>query len=383
MIIDSINQKFVQVFGHQKSMAFCSPGRINLIGEHTDYNGGFVFPGAIDKNIAVRIAQNNTNEINVYSINYDAAVNFILREDDLPESIWAKYVFGVCMEMKKAGVAVRGFNAVFFGDIPLGSGLSSSAAMNCVFAFALNQLFEGNLSKMELAKIGQQAEHNYGGVQCGIMDQFASLFGKKDHLMRLDCKTLEYEYYPFQPNGYKLLLLNSNVKHQLASSAYNQRRQSCESVVAALQKRYPEVSLLRDATLDMIAEVRAEVGEEAYKRAAYVLDENNRVMQTCQALIDNDYELVGRLMYETHNGLSKQYEVSCEEMDFLVEQAQACGVTGARMMGGGFGGCTINLVQENMAAHFIEQTSSAFQSKFGHTPPLYEVCVSDGSRQID
>ena len=179
MIIDSINQKFVQVFGHQKSMAFCSPGRINLIGEHTDYNGGFVVPGAIDKNIAVRIAQNNTNEINVYSINYDAAVNFILREDDLPESIWAKYVFGVCMEMKKAGVAVRGFNAVFFGDIPLGSGLSSSAAMNCVFAFALNQLFEGNLSKMELAKIGQQAEHNYGGVQCGIMDQFASLFGKK------------------------------------------------------------------------------------------------------------------------------------------------------------------------------------------------------------
>ena len=255
--------------------------------------------------------------------------------------------------------------------------------MNCVFAFALNQLFEGNLSKMELAKIGQQAEHNYGGVQYGIMDQFASLFGKKDHLMRLDCKTLEYEYYPFQPNGYKLLLLNSNVKHQLASSAYNQRRQSCESVVAALQKRYPEVSLLRDATLDMIAEVRAEVGEETYKCAAYVLDENNRVMQTCQALIDNDYELVGRLMYETHNGLSKQYEVSCEEMDFLVEQAQACGVTGARMMGGGFGGCTINLVQENMAAHFIEQTSSAFQSKFGYTPPLYEVCVSDGSRQID
>lgn len=361
-----------------------SPGRINLIGEHTDYNGGFVFPGAIDKGILAEIKPNGTNTVKAYSIDLKDYVEFGLNEEDAPRTSWARYIFGVCREMIKRGVEVKGFNTAFAGDVPLGAGMSSSAALESTYAYALNDLFgENRIDKFELAKVGQATEHNYCGVNCGIMDQFASVFGKKDHLIRLDCRSLEYQYFPFEPKGYRLVLIDSVVKHELASSAYNKRRQSCEAVVAAIQSRHPHVEFLRDCNRDMLEEVKAEVSEEDYKRAEYVIEEIQRVLDVSDALEKGDYETVGQKMYETHYGMSKLYEVSCEELDFLNDLAFDCGVTGSRVMGGGFGGCTINLVKEELYSTFIEKAKEAFTQKFGRSPKVYDVVISDGARRLE
>ena len=238
------------------------------------------------------------------------------------------------------------------------------------------------IDKFELAKIGQATEHNYCGVNCGIMDQFASVFGKAGSLIRLDCRSLEYKYYPFNPVGYKLVLLDSVVKHELASSAYNKRRQSCENVVAAMKKHHPEVVFLRDADMAMLDEVKAEVSAEDYMRAEYVIGEIQRVLDVCDALERGDYETVGAKMYETHHGMSKLYEVSCEELDFLNDLAKSCGVTGSRVMGGGFGGCTINLVKDELYDNFIATAKREYKAKYGREPKVYDVVISDGSRQI-
>ena len=260
--------------------------------------------------------------------------------------------------------------------------MSSSAALESTFAFALNYLFDLNIEKFELALIGQATEHNYCGVKCGIMDQFASVFGKAGNLMRLDCKTLEYKYYPFHPDGYRLVLVDSVVKHELASSAYNKRRESCERAAAAIRKNHPEVEFLRDASMEWLMEVRADITEEDYMRAEYVIDEVQRVLDVCDALERDDYETVGEKMYETHYGMSKLYEVSCEELDFLNDIARECGVTGSRVMGGGFGGCTINLVKNELYDKFIEKAISSFKEKFGHEPKVYDVVISDGARKL-
>ena len=376
-----IQEKFKTLFGKDGRM-FASAGRINIIGEHTDYNGGYVFPGAIDKGMVAEIDLNGTDKIHAYSLDYDEYCEFGLKEEDKPEQSWARYIFGVVRETQKRGGTVGGFDTVFAGNVPLGAGLSSSAALESTFAYALNVLFDNGIDKFELAKIGQSTEHNYCGVNCGIMDQFASIFGKKDQLIRLNCKTLEYKYYPFNPVGYKVVLLDSCVKHELASSAYNKRRASCENASEAIKKNHPEVECLSDAKRVWLEEVREEISEEDFLRAEYVIGEVQRVLDVCDALERGDYETVGEMMYQTHFGLSKLFEVSCEELDFLNKLARKHDVTGSRVMGGGFGGCTINLVKEELYEGFISDAVAKFTEKFGHAPKVYDVVISDGAREL-
>ena len=378
-----IENKFLSLFGEGGTF-FESAGRVNLIGEHTDYNGGYVFPGAIDKVIMAKIRPNGTDRVLVFSIDYNEMAEFGLREEDVPKQSWARYVFGVCRETIKRGGKVEGFNAVFAGNIPLGAGLSSSAALESCFAYAINELFHNNIDKFSLAQIGQSTEHNYCGVKCGIMDQFASCFGKAGCLIRLNCKTLEYKYFPFDPeaHGYKLVLLDSCVKHELASSAYNDRRASFERAAREIAKHHPEVEYLSDANRFWLEEVRDSISEEDYLRAEYVIGELQRVLDVCDALEREDYITVGEMMYQTHFGLSRIYEVSCEELDFLNRVARKMDVTGSRVMGGGFGGCTINLVRKEIYEHFIAETKKQFREKFGHEPKVYDVVISDGAHTI-
>lgn len=385
MEIDYVRSRFVKHFDGQTGNVYASPGRINLIGEHTDYNGGFVFPGAIDKGIMCEIRPNGTNKVMAYSIDLKDRVEFDIDDEKGPKASWARYLYGIVQEMKKRGVDVKGFNTAFAGDVPLGAGLSSSAALESCYAYALNDLFgENKVSKWDMVLAGQATEHNYCGVNCGIMDQFASVFGMEGKLMRLDCRGREFEYFPFDPKGYRLVLVDSVVKHELASSAYNDRRKSCENVVAALQKKYPEktIKTLRDADWDMLNAVKDEVSEEDMKRATFVLGEKDRVLAVCDALNAGDYETVGKKMYETHHGLSKEYEVSCEELDYLNDIAREDGVTGSRIMGGGFGGCTINLVKEDLYDHFIADVKKKYAERYGKEPKIYDVVIKDGSRKI-
>ena len=285
MDIEYVRSRFIKHFDGTTGSVYASPGRINLIGEHTDYNGGFVFPGAVDKGMIAEIKPNGTDKVRAYSIDLKDYVEFGLNEEDAPKASWARYIFGVCREMIKRGVDVKGFDTAFAGDVPLGAGMSSSAALESTYAFAINELFGDNkIDKFELAKVGQATEHNYCGVNCGIMDQFASVFGKEGSLIRLDCRSLEYKYFPFHPVGYKLVLLDSVVKHELASSAYNKRRQSCENAAAAIRRNHPEVEFLRDATMDMLNEVKGDISAEDYMRAEYVIEEVQRLLYVCYAL---------------------------------------------------------------------------------------------------
>ena len=383
MEIEHVRNRFIKHFDGTTGSIYASPGRINLIGEHTDYNGGFVFPGAIDKGMIAELKPNGTQTVRAYSIDLKDYVEFGLNEEDAPRTSWARYLFGVCREMIKRGVKVKGFNTAFSGNVPLGAGMSSSAALESTYAYALNDMFGDNqIDKFELAKVGQATEHNYTGVNCGIMDQFASVFGKKDNLIRLDCRSLEYQYFPFKPGGYRLVLIDSVVKHELASSAYNKRRQSCETVIAAIQKNHPHVEFLRDSNMDMLQEVAHSISQEDFMRAEYVIEEIQRVLDVCDALERNDYETVGQKMYETHYGLSKLYEVSCEELDFLNNCAKKNQVTGSRIMGGGFGGCTINLVKNELYDTFINDAIESFKSKFNRIPKIYDVTISDGARKL-
>ncbi len=375
---NKIENAFAERFGGQGTF-YASAGRINLIGEHTDYNGGFVFPGAIDKVIMAEIRANGTEKVRVFSIDINDYTEFGLNEADAPTQSWARYIFGVCREILKRGGKVEGFDAVFAGNVPLGAGLSSSAALESCFAFALNDMFNDNsIDKFELARIGQSTEHNYCGVNCGIMDQFASVFGKKDHLMRLDCRSMEFEYFPFKPEGYTLVLVDSVVKHELADSPYNKRRASCERVAKRLG-----IETLRDATMEMLDAVKTDITAEDYFRAKFVIEEKERVLAVCDALVAGDYETVGKQMYATHAGLSKDYEVSCEELDYLNDIAKECGVTGSRIMGGGFGGCTINLVKDELLPKFLETAKTKFNAKYGHEPKIYEVIISDGAHRLE
>lgn len=381
--VEDVRSRFIEHFDGNTGSVYASPGRINLIGEHTDYNGGFVFPGAVQQGIIAEIRPNGTRNVRAYSINLKDYVEFSLDDDKGPTSTHFRFIYGVCREMMKLGVPVDGFNTAFAGDVPLGAGMSSSAALESTYAFALNDMFgENKIDKFTLAKVGQATEHNYIGCNCGIMDQFASVFGKAGSLMRLDCRSLQYTYFPFDPKGYKLVLLNSQVKHDLATSAYNDRRRSCENVVAAIKRHHPEVDSLRDATYDMLNEVRSEVSEEDALRAKYVIGEKYRVLEVCVALEEGDYEEVGKKMYETHYGLSKEYEVSCPEIDFLNDVARSCGVTGSRIMGGGFGGCTINLVSDELYANFIETAKKSYKEKFGKEPVVIDVVIGDGARKL-
>lgn len=377
MEVEHVRSRFIKHFDGTTGTVYASPGRINLIGEHTDYNGGFVFPGAIDKVMMAELKRNGTNKVRAYSIDMKDYVEFGFEEADAPRTSWARYIYGVCREIIKRGGKLEGFNTAFAGDVPLGAGMSSSAALESVYAYALNDMFDLGIDKFELAKIGQATEHNYCGVKCGIMDQFASIFGKAGSLMRLDCRSLEHQYFPFDPKGYKLVLLDTVVKHELASSAYNKRRESCENVARAIG-----VEFLRDATLEQLKAVKGKVSDEDYMRAEYVIEEIQRVLDVCDALEKGDYETVGKKMYETHEGMSKLYEVSCEELDFLNDIARECGVTGSRVMGGGFGGCTINLVKDELYEPFVTKAKEAYRAKYNRSPKVYDVVISDGARKV-
>ncbi|MDY4551759.1 MAG: galactokinase [Parabacteroides sp.] len=378
---EKIRAKFQELFNTTGSL-YASPGRINLIGEHTDYNNGFVFPGAVDKGMIAEIKLNGTDKVRAFALDLNDYAEFGMNEEDAPEASWARYIFGVCREVIKRGGKIAGFDTAFAGDVPLGAGMSSSAALESTYAFALNDMFDLGIEKYELAKIGQATEHNYCGVKCGIMDQFASVFGRDGSLIRLDCRSGEYQYFPWHPKGYRLVLVNSCVKHELAGSPYNERRLQCEHVAEVIKQTHPEVESLRDASMEMLEEVKSQITADEYKRARYVIGEVVRVLTVCDALEKDDYETVGKMMYETHYGLSKEYEVSCEELDFLNDKAKKCGVTGSRIMGGGFGGCTINLVKDELYDQFVKEVVPAFTEKYGHEPKIYDVVIGDGSRKL-
>ena len=376
---------FADKFNGAKGTVYASPGRINLIGEHTDYNGGFVFPGAVEQGIMAVIRPNGTDTVRALSLDLNEYGEWPVNDPDGPKETCLRFVYGVARELIERGVAVKGFDTVFAGDVPLGAGMSSSAALESCFAFGLNEQFGGSISKWDMVLAGQATEHKYIGCNCGIMDQFASVFGQAGKLMRLDCRSREFEYFPFEPKGYKLVLVNSCVKHELAGSPYNDRRRSCETVTKAIQALHPDrkIETLRDCTWEDLEAVKATCSAEDIQRATFVLGEKDRVLAVCDALVKGDYEEVGRQMYRTHEGLSKEYEVSCEELDYLNDIAKQCGVSGSRIMGGGFGGCTINLVKDERYEAFCKRAVEAFEAKYGHKPVIIDVVIGDGSRRID
>ncbi len=380
MIIE-LKEKFVELFGSSPELTVRAPGRINLIGEHTDYNDGFVLPAAIDKAIYIAISKRNDQEIHLYSLDFNESYKTDINSLQ-PVKYWATYITGVFAQFLKKNLPVKGINLVMHGDIPIGAGLSSSAAVECSVAYALNQLFQLSIDNMELVKMLQQAEHEFAGVKCGIMDQFASMMGKKDHVVRLDCRTLAYEYFPFTMKDFSIVLMDTGVKHSLASSEYNTRRLQCEEGVAVIHKKYPEVKNLRDATIAMLNEcVKSDT--VIYKRCFYMIQEIERVQAACLDLNNNLLEDFGKKMFETHTGLSELYEVSCEELDFLVNSVKNNPtVLGSRMMGGGFGGCTINLIKNDAIDSVIKHVSEEYQNAYNRKLVTYTVKIEDGVSNI-
>ncbi|MCX2493060.1 galactokinase [Pedobacter sp. PF22-3] len=357
-----------------------SPGRINIIGEHTDYNGGFVMPAAIDKAIYVAISKREDDEIHLFSESYQQFDISSAKSLNKSENSWANYILGVADQLKERGYRLGGFNFYIDGDVPLGAGLSSSAAVECATGFALDQLFSLNVPKMDIALIAQKAEQTFAGVNCGIMDQFASVFGKKDQAIMLDCRSMKHIYIPLKLDGYKLLLLNTNVKHALADSAYNTRRAQCEQGVAWVREHYPNVNTLRDVDLSMLETHVKPKDEEVFTKCSFVVKEIGRLLTAAEQLENGNLQGLGNLMFETHQGLSKDYEVSCKELDFLVEAVKPLDyVLGARMMGGGFGGCTINIVKEEKIADLIEELSSKYLLQFGLKLDSYTVQTDNGT----
>ena len=358
-----------------------APGRINLIGEHTDYNNGFVLPTAIDKTIKLHFAPNSTPySCSIYSKTYGKSFSFDLRKIARSEEQWENYILGVVNEIQKRGKYPEGFDCIIESDLPVGAGISSSAALESGMAFGLNELFGFDLSRKTIAELSRDAEHNYVGTKCGIMDQYASVLSKKDHLILLDCRSLEATYIPAKFKDHKLLLLNTMVSHSLASSEYNTRRKECEEAVNHINQLYPEVRSLRDVNLARLAEFRNSLPEVLYKRAHYVVSENERVLKAVEAIRREDLGQFGLLMYNSHKGLRDKYEVSCEELDFLVDlTTEYKPVKGARMMGGGFGGCTINLIEEDAVEEFIEIASEAYQKQFNIKPEAIVVSPEQGT----
>jgi galactokinase len=356
-----------------------SPGRINLIGEHTDYNLGYVLPAAIDRAVYVSVEKSNDEKITAYSVDFEESIEIRIDEIKPMPGYWATYIFGVVDQLRKNGYEVAGFNINVYGDVPLGAGLSSSAAIECATAFGLDQLFEFNIDRKKMASICQLAEHTYAGVKCGIMDQFASLFGKKDHVIKLDCRSLDFEYIPLETKGHSVVLFDTQVKHSLASSEYNVRHAQCEQAVSMIKEKFPEVNSLRDATMEMVNSCIPQ-NDIIYNRARYILEENQRLLEGCKDLQRGDLVSFGKKMYGSHEGLSKLYEVSCAELDFLVEQVKGRDeITGARMMGGGFGGCTINLIREDAVEDLSRKISQEYKDQMGKELAIYTVTLENGS----
>jgi galactokinase len=373
----SVIRKFIEIY-HVEPVLARSPGRINIIGEHTDYNEGYVLPAAIDKAVYVALSAREDDKIEMHSIEFNDFKTADVRELKPVPGSWTNYILGVVDQLNKRGSKVKGFNLVIDGEVPFGAGLSSSAAVECATASALNHVFKLAVPKDELIFIAQKAEHEFAGVMCGIMDQFASVFGKKDHVMKLDCRSMEYEYVPFDMKDYKILLLNTNVKHSLASTEYNTRRQQCEEGVAMVKQYENQVKSLRDVTIAMLDKYVTE--PLIYRRCKYVVEENERLIEGCEDLRRGDLSALGQKMFGSHEGLSRMYEVSCRELDFLVDAVRNnAAVAGARMMGGGFGGCTINLVKEQAIEKLVNDVSSEYQKAMNLELTSYVVSIEDGS----
>ncbi|WP_209330895.1 galactokinase [Lunatimonas salinarum] len=382
MIINQVQNEFKRLFGGDP-LVIASPGRINLIGEHTDYNEGFVLPAAIDKAIFLGFAKNGTRSCRVYSLDYQAMDSFSLNELVPRESGWINFIMGVTAQLLRAGYPIEGFDCVFGGDIPIGAGLSSSAALENGVGMGLSELFSLNIPKLELVHLSQKAEHEFAGVKCGIMDMFASMMGRSGHALRLDCRSLEFAYFPLSLGAYELVLLDTRVAHSLGDSAYNTRREECQTGVDTVRAHFPEVSSLRDVTMDMLQSVRQELSDVVFDRCHYVISENQRLLNSCKALEAGDLASFGEAMYASHRGLSQQYEVSCDELDFLVAYTiDRTEVLGARMMGGGFGGCTINLIASDRVDTVLAEISQAYQEAFGIQLKPYRVTISEGTRRI-
>ena len=391
MFYKLISQKFEDIFGDTPYLFVRAPGRINLIGEHTDYNNGFVLPAAIDKAIYFAISPRNDQKCKLYAYDLDDSHEFTLANTSKSDKGWANFLIGVVAEIIKRGHKIpNGFNVVFGGDVPLGAGLSSSAAIESGIGFALNRLFDLEISNLDLALITQQAEHNFAGVNCGIMDMFASIYGKENSVIKLDCQNLSFEYFPFHAPNYTIVLCNTGVKHNLGDSEYNKRRAECEEGVQIMQNAFPQINSLRDVSAQMLRSQADKLPPIVYERCKYVVEEIERVIVACKALEKDDLETFGKKMYETHEGLSKEYEVSCPELDFLVEQTTNFPVSGelngtvlgARMMGGGFGGCTVNLVRTDAVDTFIENMKVAYYQKFDTELLSYKVQITNGVEEM-
>jgi galactokinase len=377
-----IKQIFQQHFG-EPDLIVRSPGRINLIGEHTDYNLGFVLPAAIDKAIYVAISKRADDYVHLYAGDLHQSFQTHLGSLQPTDQQWPNFILGVADQLIQSGHTLSGFNAVVMGDVPLGAGLSSSAAVECATAFALNTLFELGLDKKAMVLLSQKAENEFVGLQCGIMDMFASMFGKKEHVIQLDCRSLEYVYMPFDTTDIGIVLIDTGVKHSLASSEYNLRRQECEAGVAIIQQKYPEVKSLRDANMDKVNECLASGDPVVYKRCRFVVEEIQRLQDACDDLVKKDMGSFGKKMFATHDGLSQLYEVSCTEADALVDMVRnEPAVLGARMMGGGFGGCTINIVKKDKIDDLIKKVSPLYAVRFGHEPKMYFVNIDNGTSLV-
>ncbi|MFI8378557.1 galactokinase [Leeuwenhoekiella sp. NPDC079379] len=373
-----------QIVQFKADIVINSPGRVNLIGEHTDYNNGFVMPTAIDKTIQFHLKKNGSeSSCSISSLNYDTTYNFDLNTTNLKDAEWTHYIIGVVEEIKNLGKTLAGFDCLMLSNLPMGAGISSSAALECGLAMGINELFNLKLTKLEIVKLSQLAEHNYVGTKCGIMDQFASVMSEENHVIKLDCESLEYEMLPFAIEPYKLLLLNTNVSHSLATSEYNTRREECEKGVALLQKWLPQINSLRNVSLEQLKKYKSEFDPTIYGRCEYVVEENLRVTQAATALENNDLNTFGKLMYASHEGLKNKYEVSCKELDFLTEFSKDNeSILGCRMMGGGFGGCTINLIHQDAIDTYIESAKKAYFKKFNLNLTAFTAMPSNGGERV-
>lgn len=376
--IESIfHQKF-----EGKPLIVRSPGRINIIGEHVDYNGGYVLPAAIDKYIYVAIDKRSDDIIGLYSVNFDVKIEIELNNLK-PSNDFSTYVFGVVDQVIKRGYSISGFNIVIYGDIPVGAGLSSSAALESAVAFAINEVYQLGISKLELVSIAQSAESTFAGVNCGVMDMFASIYGQKDFAIKLDCNSLQFEYMPLVLDGYSLVLFNSNVKHSLASSAYNVRRRQCETGLNRIKHFLPKVNTFRDVTESHLIKYILPFDKEIFTRCLYVVKEIQRLNEACQHLANGNLQALGQLLYATHDGLSLEYEVSCFELDFLIDEVKGnSNVLGARMMGGGFGGCTINIVKDEAISELIDSLKVNYLKTTGLHLEVIKVQTVNGTEIV-
>lgn len=382
--MNAVSKRFEELYKNP-ALLVASPGRVNLIGEHTDYNEGFVLPAAVDKKMFVAIAKNHTKAVNAFANEYNESFSFQLDSIVAQKSSgWTSYLLGIAYYLQQMGCELEGVDVLIDGNVPVGAGMSSSAALCCAFGFALNELFNLGLDRMQLAYIGQKTEHVFTGVKVGIMDQFASLYGKAGHVVKLDCRSMKFEYIPFNFPDHKIVMVNSMVKHSLAESEYNVRRHQCEEGIRIIKLHENiEITSLRDISLEVLESNKNNLTEVVYRRCLYVISENERLLLGCTLIEKGDLKGFGKLMYQTHEGLSKLYEVSCAELDFLAENAYTFkGVTGTRMMGGGFGGCTINLVEQSDVDDFIHFIKEKYQKQFHKTTEVYITQIEDGTKVI-